>query len=248
MLDFERLTELASSGQTPVFATVSGAHLYGFASENSDVDLRGAFVLPARALLGLRRPVETISRTLEVDGVEIDWVAHDIGKFVRMMTQHNGYVLEQLFSPLVVVGGARLDELRALGSGCITRRLLRHYRGFAQGRRRLLAKPGATVKHLLYAYRVYLTGIHVLDTGEIQAHLPTLNDRFQRSRVSELIERKRAGSEKQELAPDEASEHDADLDELEQELGRVAERSRLPEEPSTLDALDTFLVELRLSA
>jgi predicted nucleotidyltransferase len=248
VLDLERLSELASSEQMPVFATVSGAHLYGFASENSDVDLRGAFLLPARALLGLKRPVETVSRTLEVEGVEIDWVAHDIGKFVRMLTQHNGYVLEQLFSPLVVVGGARLDELRALGRGCITRRLVRHYRGFAQGRRRLLARPGATVKHLLYAYRVYLTGIHVLETGEIQAHLPTLNERFQRSRVAELIERKRSGSEKQELEPAEAGEHAAELDVLEHELGRAAERSRLPEEPSTLEALDAFLVELRLSA
>nr|WP_236029876.1 nucleotidyltransferase domain-containing protein [Actinoplanes lichenicola] len=30
-----------------VFATVSGAHLYGFASADSDLDLRAAHVLPA---------------------------------------------------------------------------------------------------------------------------------------------------------------------------------------------------------
>jgi uncharacterized protein len=27
----------------PLFATVSGAHLYGFASPDSDIDLRGAY-------------------------------------------------------------------------------------------------------------------------------------------------------------------------------------------------------------
>ena len=35
----------------PLFVTVSGAHLYGFASPDSDFDLRGAFVLPLTSVL-----------------------------------------------------------------------------------------------------------------------------------------------------------------------------------------------------
>jgi predicted nucleotidyltransferase len=248
MLDRASLSQVVASGPCLLFATISGAHLYGFASPDSDVDLRGAFVRPARELLGLSRPKETISRTLDVAGVEVDWVAHDIGKFARMMTQHNGYVLEQLYSPLVLAGGGRLEELRAIGKGCITRRLLRHYRGFAHGRRRLLDQPGATVKHLLYAYRVYLSGIHALQTGEIQAHLPTLNRRFESVVVTELVDRKRAGGEKQLLAPGEAAEHAARLDALEAELVRAAEASQLPDLPTTLEELDAFVVDARLSA
>jgi hypothetical protein len=61
MLDREHLERVAKGGPSPVFATISGAHLYGFASPDSDVDLRGAFLLPARAVLGLRRVVETIT-------------------------------------------------------------------------------------------------------------------------------------------------------------------------------------------
>ncbi|MBB2744109.1 UNVERIFIED_ORG: putative nucleotidyltransferase [Microbispora rosea subsp. rosea] len=38
------------------FATVSGAHLYGFPSVDSDVDLRGVHVLPAEEVVGLRTP------------------------------------------------------------------------------------------------------------------------------------------------------------------------------------------------
>jgi predicted nucleotidyltransferase len=246
MLDGARLREVVAGGPRALFATISGAHLYGFASPDSDVDVRGAFVRPARDLLGLRRPPETTSRTLDVEGVEVDWVAHDIGKFARMMTQHNGYVLEQLYSPLVLVDSGRLEELRAIGKGCITRRLLRHYRGFAHGRRKLLEQPGATVKHLLYAYRVYLSGIHVLETGEIVAHLPSLSQRL--APISELIARKRQGAEKQALDPGEAAEHRARLDTLEKELLRAAEASSLPEEPTTLDALDAFVIDARLSA
>jgi predicted nucleotidyltransferase len=102
MLDREYLAAVARRGPEPVFAAISGAHLYGFASPDSDVDLRGAFLLPSRALLGLRPAPETITID-DTSRVDLDWVAHDVRKFARLMTNHNGYVLEQLFSPLVVV-------------------------------------------------------------------------------------------------------------------------------------------------
>ena len=106
--------------------------MYGFASPDSDVDLRGAFLLPARELLGLHPPKETV--TIEDQRtIDLDWVAHDIRKFARMMVSHNGYVLEQLFSPLVVLGTPAFAELRELGKGCVTRPTVRHYQAFASG-------------------------------------------------------------------------------------------------------------------
>lgn len=47
MVDREHLVQVTRQGPAPIFATVSGAHLYGFASPDSDVDLRGAFMLTA---------------------------------------------------------------------------------------------------------------------------------------------------------------------------------------------------------
>jgi hypothetical protein len=43
-----------------IFATVSGAHLHGFASVDSDLDLRAAHVLPAAEVVGLRTGPATI--------------------------------------------------------------------------------------------------------------------------------------------------------------------------------------------
>jgi predicted nucleotidyltransferase len=111
MLDRALLAEVARRGPEPVFATISGAHLYGFASPDSDVDLRGAYMLPAAELLGLHPPSETITID-DKTAIDLDWVAHDIRKFARMMTNHNGYVLEQLFSPLVVLSTPAHEELR----------------------------------------------------------------------------------------------------------------------------------------
>jgi len=111
-------------------------------------------------MLGLHPPRETI--TIEDKSqIDLDWVAHDVRKFARMMTNHNGYVLEQLFSPLVVVSSPAFDELRELGRGCITRPTVRHYLGFAQGLARTRADretlalrvPGFPIRYSLDANR-----------------------------------------------------------------------------------------------
>ena len=245
-LEREHLAAVVRRGPEPVFATISGAHLYGFASPDSDVDLRGAFLLSAREVLGLRPARETLTID-DKTSIELDWVAHDIRKFARMMTSHNGYVLEQLFSPLVVVSSAAHEELLELGRGCITRPTVRHFQGFARGRRKRLREPAPTVKHLLYAYRVLLAGIHLMRTGESVAHIGALNERFQMTVVDELVQRKREGHEKMKLDDRELAAHDQRLDALENELEAAHAASRLPEEPTTTEALDAFVVRLRLA-
>src|SRR5213075_1089786 len=97
-----------------VFATISGAHLYGFPSPDSDYDLRGAHVLPVAEVVGLDPGRETIEVSEVRDGLEIDLVTHDVKKFVRLLLKKNGYVLEQLYSPLVVQTTPEHDELKTI--------------------------------------------------------------------------------------------------------------------------------------
>lgn len=245
-LDFGLLRDLAVSGPPPLFAAVSGSHLYGFPSSDSDVDLRGAFVLPVRDVIRLREPVETLTVTRTIAGVEVDWVAHDVRKFARLMTRRNGYVLEQLYSPLVVVGGPWLDELRAIGRGCITRHLYHHYRGFADHQMKLLAQPTAALKELLYAYRVLLTGIHVLRTAAIEAHLGHLAACYPVPGLAELMTRKTAGAERSALTADELPPHLAQLARLNADLAAAFDACAWPDAPTSLAALDDFVVRARL--
>jgi hypothetical protein len=247
MLDREHLAEVARRGPEPIFATLSGAHLYGFASPDSDVDLRGAFLHPLRSLLGMRPPSETLT-VQDKTTVDLDWVAHDVRKFARLMTHHNGYVLEQLFSPLIVLTTPAHEELVALGKGCVTRPTVHHYLGFAHGRRKRLREPDPTVKHLLYAYRVLLTGIHLMQTGEMIANVVVLNERFGLREVGDLVARKRAGAEAMRVDGRELGLHEPVLDKLDAALREAHDRSALPQEPTTVDALDDLVVRLRLEA
>ena len=72
-----------------------------------------------------------------------------------------------------------------------------HYFGFARTEWKLFEKENPPrVKPLLYIFRVLLTGIHLMQTGEIEANLVKLNEVFNIKYVPDLIERKITGKEK----------------------------------------------------
>ncbi|MET9910540.1 nucleotidyltransferase domain-containing protein [Streptomyces sp. NPDC006476] len=240
------LTPVIAEQPDPVlFATVSGAHLYGFPSRDSDVDLRGVHLLPTADLVGLREPEETRSRMWDRDGVEMDLVTHDVRKFVRLMLRRNGYVLEQLLSPLVVHTTDAHRELTALAPGVLTAHHAHHYRGFATTQWRLFEKTGE-LKPLLYTYRVLLTGIHLMRSGEVQAHLPTLLGEVTEAPayLPELIAAK-VEREHGDADVDHARV-EADVERLHGVLDRAQEASELPDAPRVYDALHDFVVRVRL--
>jgi predicted nucleotidyltransferase len=247
MLDFQALRDLVEGlNYAPLFVTVSGAHLYGFPSPDSDIDLRGSHQLPLRAVVGLSLPNETLERKLDLRGTEVELVSHELGKYLRLLVKNNGYILEQILSPLVVYGEDFLCELRPLARRCITRFHYYHYRGFLNTQLELLAKQEPkTAKAVLYAYRVVLTGIHLLRTGELEPYLPRLAEEYGLPFMGDLIAQKR--EEKGPALDLDWPFHDNQLKELESRLDSEFRDSTLPEERDR-QAVDRFLVERRLAS
>src|SRR5213078_1452686 len=79
--------------------------------------------------------------------LEMDMVSHDVRKFFGLLLKKNGYVLEQLFSPLIVHTTPEHEELKAIcafkpgtsdsipfppARGVITKHHSHHYFGFAE--------------------------------------------------------------------------------------------------------------------
>ena len=216
-----------------LFATISGAHLYGFPSSDSDYDLRGVHVLPLPEVVGLNLGRETIEHSQVYDGLELDLVTHDLKKFFSLLLKRNGYVLEQLYSPHIVHTTPEHEELKAIAKGCITRYHSYHYLGFAKTQWRLFEKKNpCQVKPLLYVYRVLLTGIHLMQTGEIEANLVVLNKRFQLPYIPDLIAQKLTGTEKAILSTTDLAFHRQECDRLCQTLEAASSQSHLPDTPS----------------
>lgn len=246
--DLARLRRIAAGHPHPLlFATVSGAHLYGFPSPDSDWDLRGAHILPLGEVIGLDEPVETVERMEVVDGIELDLVTHDVRKFLRLLLKPNGYVLEQLLSPLVVQTTPEHAELCALAPRCVTRHHAHHYLGFAAGQMKLWQKESPRrVKPLLYIYRVLLTGIQLMRTGELQANLVTLNEEFKLPYLPELIQRKLEGAEKGTLGGDDLAFHEGEYARLVGVLEEARDRTDLPEFPAARAEVNELLKRLRV--
>jgi len=232
-----------------LFVTISGAHLYGFPSPDSDYDLRGVHVLAARDVLGLDVGRETVEVSRVIDGLEIDLVTHDAMKFFRLLLKKNGYVLEQLFSPLVVRSMAEHEELKGIARGLITRHHAHHYFGFAETQWKLFDKERPRrVKPLLYVYRVFLTGIHLMRTGRVEANLLHLNAEFKLPHIPDLVARKLGGPEQSVLADADMAFHQGEYERLRAELESAFQGSSLPEVPlpDARAALNELLVRLRL--
>jgi len=245
----QRLQNAVSKQPYPlIFVTISGAHLYGFPSPDSDYDLRGVHVLPVRDVVGLFGGHETIEISRVQDGLELDLVTHDLKKFFGLMLKKNGYVLEQLYSPLVVQTTPWHQELKELGRGCITRFHSYHYLGFAQTQWKLFEKESPRrVKPLLYVFRVLLTGIHLMRTGEVEGNLVTLNQTYKLPYVPDLIARKVAGPEQSILAETDLEFYRSEYERFRTTLEQEHERSTLPDRATAGSALNDLLIRLRLS-
>ncbi|MCB9841084.1 MAG: nucleotidyltransferase domain-containing protein [Phycisphaeraceae bacterium] len=239
--------QLAAHPYPLVFVTVSGAHLYGFESADSDVDLRGCHVVPARAWFGLDSPRETVEVMDRESRPEADLVTHDARKFFLMLLKNNGYVLEQVMSPLVVHAGPAFEELRAIARVCITKNHHFHFSSFAHSQWKLVVKSGRpTVKGLLYTYRVLLAGIHLMRTGEVESNLRRLNESFGLSWIDDLIARKVGGQEKAVIEGQDLAWHEREQERLQGVMEEARAASALPEKPSGRAALDDLLVRLRM--
>jgi predicted nucleotidyltransferase len=241
--------EIARHPYPLIFATISGAHLYGFPSPDSDYDLRGSHVLPAREVVGLETGRETVESSTFDDGLEVDLVTHDARKFFELLLKKNGYVLEQLYSPLIVQTTPEHDELKSIARACLTRHHSHHYFGFAETQWRLFEKETPPrVKPLLYVYRVLLTGIHLMKTGEIEANLVHLNEIEKLSSIDDLIQRKLAGPEQSVLEEADLAFHRLEYERLKARLETAYQACTLPDAPTARPALNDLLVRLRLGS
>ena len=226
---------------------LSGAHAYGFPSPDSDLDLKAIHIADTRALLGLAPPPPAANRLEIVDGFEIDYTSNELGQCVAGLLKGDGNMLERVFSRAWIGHRDPLcDALAEHATATLSRRVFRHYQGFARSQyRRVTEGETPTAKHVLYVLRTALTGVHLLRTGECEPDLTRLHARYDVPEVEALVEQKQR-AEKQPL-PDPAAQV-AVMDRVLGLLDQAREQSSLPEDPppEAAAALERWLVDTRL--
>jgi uncharacterized protein len=224
---------------------LSGAHAYGFPSPDSDLDLKCVHIAPTQRLVGLSPPDDPPDRIDVVDGVELDYGSNELSPVLRGVLKGNGNFIERILGDLALGGDlALLEEARKIVKPLLSRRVAKHYGGFATSQLRAFDdKPSA--KRALYVLRTAATGRHALAHGEIVTDVARLRE-FVPAEIDELLAIKQRG-ERQELDADLARTWRSRLVAAIDAVDSAWPSSVLPPEPP-VDAvanLDAWLQDVR---
>jgi len=241
----ESVVEEENARRAHLVVYLSGAHAYGFPSPDSDLDLKSIHIAPTEALLGMNTPSPTAERKGWVDNVEVDYTSNELGHALLGILKGNGNFIERILGRTVAFASPALQELQPLVQASLSQRIHRHYRGFAFNQLQFLEKE-PTVKKLLYVLRTTLTGIHVLETGEIETDLNRLVEQHNIADVASLIEAKRAG-ENAELAARTLDVWRPTITRLIDHFDKASEHSVLPQEPTNTAACEAWLRKVRIA-
>ncbi len=239
--------ERESQRRQHVVVALSGAHAYGFPSPDSDLDLKAIHIAPTRELLGLAAADKSADILKTIDGVEIDYTSNELGGAIAGILGGNGNYLERVLGAIIMQTSPEHEGLVSICQAAISRRMHRHYRGFAQSQ--YLAVSGderPPAKRVLYVLRTALTGMHLLRSGQLVVDVTQLLDEYGFGAARELIAAKKDG----ELTRLDAGAKERWIGELDRALtglDEADERSSLPLEPANRQEANSWLVETRLA-
>ncbi len=229
-----------------LLCAITGSHHYGFSSADSDIDMKGIHQLPTERVLALFSGRDNHDALEIYEGVECDLTTNELSQALKLIIKGNGNLHERLASPYQLVDDPVVVELQELGRRARSKSSYGHYRGYLQGMKREHEKQEPPrAKSLLYSFRVALTGIHLMETGEVVAHLPSLAPEYGFGEVLELAQVKIEGAEKEPAPEPLATRLRARWPELEARLERARDRSPLPEMAPNVGEIEAWLVERR---
>jgi len=206
-----------------------GSKAFGLAAEDSDDDLRGIYLPPARLYWSLRR----LPEQLEFSDQERDEVYWELEKFLRLALKANPSVLETLWTPLVLLANETAQELRAMRQAFLSKHIYKTYSGYVLSQFRRMAnackaKGTCKPKHAMHLIRLLHSGIAALETGEIRIDVAEHREELLHIRNDDLPfeEVKRRALE------------------LDERFQAAFERTALPEQPDYA-RVDDFLIRAR---
>lgn len=150
-----------------LWAVESGSRAWGFASEDSDYDVRAIYLQPATTYLDIDAPSESF------EWIENEWFdvgAWDIRKALRLIRSSNSVVLEWLQSPIIYQGDVdfHADAWQQAQAFFQPKHSLYHYRGIAKTASQAFATDGSIkLKKWFYVLRPLLAALWVAQQQQI---------------------------------------------------------------------------------
>lgn len=185
-----------------LYITISGSHLYGFESEDSDIDYRGCYLLDTNNLLGMRTPRDYIERQIGNN----DIVLFELKKEIGLLHAGNCNVLEHLFAKQLFTSDEYFELKKIISLNLNINGVYHSYRGMAwENYNKFCLKGMHTTKKFLYVFRGIIAGMYAIENHTIQPNLEKLlegkQSHYYYEPITQLIRMKKQGLEK-EFLPD----------------------------------------------
>lgn len=227
----------------PLCAALCGAHASGYAVADAPLELKAIHLEPTAVLVGLHPPAATLNWVGEYEGVSIDFSSSELGLALALLLRGNGTLLERLLSPLQVHQGPELKRLQELARGMVSRIFFNFYKDFSRAvLKDYEGHPPHTARRVLQAYRSGLTGLNLLQRGELELRLDRLIERHRLPHLAELVARYQQNPA--EVVPRQSRWVNG-LAPLLVHLERAYDRSSLPVDPQNPGEVERYLIEVR---
>ena len=154
----EKLKEIElQKGVELLYAVESGSRAWGFASPDSDYDIRFIYKHDLDYYLSLWEQPDTIEFMTEDN---LDGSGWDLRKTVRLLAKSNASLLEWIFSPVVYYENeAFMQQIRTLAKDCFSPvACLHHYLGTTKNFMHVCEQEEVKLKSYFYALRTALAG------------------------------------------------------------------------------------------
>lgn len=154
--------------QCIVYKCQVGSHAFGLATQDSDTDIRGIFLPPAKQHWSLF----DIPQQLESKSGVNDEVYWEFEKFVKLALKANPNILETLWTPKVIYLDPIAEPLRDSRHAFLSSHLYKTYSGYVLSQFRRMknayeSKGSYKPKHAMHLIRLLYSGIGALRNGEI---------------------------------------------------------------------------------
>jgi len=187
---------------------ISGSHLFGFESPDSDTDYRGCFQVVTNKLLTTRTVKDNIEFKTLKEGVGMDEI-HDrdvydkdavldeLGKEVGLLLAGNCNHFEHLYASQLLNSQEHIELKSIFNEQMNLNGIYQSYRGMAhQNYKKFILGGKHTVKKYLYVLRGLMAGTYVLEHGIIEPNIVVLMEYYNRPVIRELVGLKKRGMEK----------------------------------------------------
>lgn len=155
--------------ERPLFVAISGAHAYGTTRPDSDLDVRAVRIPTLEWAAGMARDETGVEHRFG----SVDVQTHNLYHFLSVLLHGNATFLENLYMEKLYEA-PELDELiRLVEQHGLSTRFAGHFFGFI-GSEILNHQRKKGIKHILYAYRVGLSGLHFFRTRKSEYSLVRL--------------------------------------------------------------------------